>query len=160
MGQSLAYEIAPFNIKLTILQPNIEVSILGSKISAAPALPQYSPSEHPAPLARKIVSGILDHVSPADFSAGSLAGPGPPSSLLSSPTSIASLCPVLPAEARDHLLAETVHALTAIGGHDNPPARHMVGFEAVGSVKEKLKTVSEELEDFVEVSMAVDIDAP
>lgn len=52
---------------------------------------------------------------------------------------------------------ETVHALTAIGGHENPPARHIVGYEGVASVKEKLKTVSEELEDFVEVSCAVDI---
>ena len=33
-----------------------------------------------------------------------------------------------------------------------------MGHEAVGSVKEKLKTVSEELEDFVEVSGAVDIE--
>ena len=56
------------------------------------------------------------------------------------------------------LLAETIHALTAIGGHENPPARHIVGFEAVASVKEKLKTVSEELEDFVEVSAGVDIE--
>lgn len=52
---------------------------------------------------------------------------------------------------------ETVHALTAIGGHENPPARHIVGYEGVASVKEKLKTVSEELEDFVVVSCAVDI---
>ena len=56
------------------------------------------------------------------------------------------------------MLAETVNAITAIGGHDNPPARHIVGYEAVASVKEKLKTVSEELEDFVELSAAVDID--
>ena len=56
------------------------------------------------------------------------------------------------------LLAETIHALTAVGGHENPPARHIVGYEAVASVKEKLKTVSEELEDFVEISGAVDID--
>ena len=55
------------------------------------------------------------------------------------------------------LIAETIHALCAIAGHENPPGRHIVGFEAVGSVKEKLKTVSEELEDFVEVSGAVDI---
>ena len=54
-------------------------------------------------------------------------------------------------------MLETVHALTAIGGHENPPARHIVGYEGVASVKEKLKTVSEELEDFVEVSCAVDI---
>ena len=55
-------------------------------------------------------------------------------------------------------MAETVHAIAAIGGHDNPPARHIVGFEGVASVKEKLKTVSEELEDFVECSGAVDIE--
>jgi len=59
---------------------------------------------------------------------------------------------------KNALLAETIHALVAVGGHENPPGRHIVGFEAVASVKEKLKTVSEELEDFVEVSAAVDID--
>ena len=67
--------------------------------------------------------------------------------------------PDLPPPMLNTLLAETVHALTAIGGHDNPPARHIVGFEAVACVKEKLKTVSEELEDFVEISSAVDIHA-
>ena len=63
----------------------------------------------------------------------------------------------MPSLMLDDLLAETIHAITAIGGHDNPPARHIVGFEAVACVKEKLKTVSEELEDFVELSSAVDI---
>lgn len=57
------------------------------------------------------------------------------------------------------LIAETVHAITAIGGHENPPARHIVGVEGVASVKEKLKTVSEELEEFLECSCAVDFDA-
>jgi len=56
------------------------------------------------------------------------------------------------------LIAETIHAVTAVGGHENPPARHIVGFEGVASVKEKLKTVSEELEDFVECSAGVDIE--
>jgi hypothetical protein len=65
--------------------------------------------------------------------------------------------PALPPSATAALVAETIHALTAIGGHENPPARHIVGHEGVASVKEKLKTVSEELEDFVEVSCAVDI---
>lgn len=55
------------------------------------------------------------------------------------------------------LISETLHALCAIGGHENPPARHIVGFEGVASVKEKLNTVSEELEDFVDVSGGVDI---
>jgi hypothetical protein len=56
------------------------------------------------------------------------------------------------------MVSETVFALAAIGGHDNPPARHIVGVEGVSSVKEKLRTISEELEDFIEVSNGVDID--
>ncbi|EDN93182.1 hypothetical protein SS1G_09048 [Sclerotinia sclerotiorum 1980 UF-70] len=71
--------------------------------------------------------------------------------------SIESVFPILPSESKDKLVMETVHALTAIGGHENPPARHIVGYEGIASVKEKLKIVSEEMEDFVEVSCAVDI---
>ena len=76
--------------------------------------------------------------------------------LLSSDT-VTSLYAPLPVGVKSNLIAETVHALTAIGGHDNPPARHIVGTEGVTAVKEKLKTTSEELEDFIEVSGAVDI---
>ena len=64
--------------------------------------------------------------------------------------------PQLSAESADRLVLETVHALCAVGGHENPPARHIVGHEGVASVKEKLKTVSEELEDFVEASLSAD----
>lgn len=74
------------------------------------------------------------------------------------PDQIVSIYPQLSEQMKVRLLAETIHGLTAIGGHDNPPARHIVGHEAVGIVKEKLKTVSEELEEFVDVSCAVDID--
>ena len=73
---------------------------------------------------------------------------------------VVSLYPPLSRAHTGKLIAETLHALTAIGGHENPPARHIVGHEGVASVKEKLKTVSEELEDFVEVSAAVDIERP
>lgn len=55
------------------------------------------------------------------------------------------------------LTLETVHAITAIGGHENPPSRHIIGQEGVAAVKEKLKTVSEELEDFVQSSYSVNI---
>lgn len=57
------------------------------------------------------------------------------------------------------LVSETVYAITAIGGHENPPSRHIVGHEGTASVKEKLKTVSEELEDFIQCSFAVDFAA-
>lgn len=132
---------------MTILQTNLEVNVLTNPITFAPSLPQYSPSQNPAPLFRSIISSILTHLD------GS-----PPIPTLSSSEKTTSLRPHLPPSTSTPLLAETIHAIIAIGGHENPPARHIVGFEAVASVKEKLKTVSEELEDFVEVSCAVDID--
>lgn len=170
---SLAYEIAPFNIKTSIMQPNIEVNVLTNRLTSVPPLPQYSPDVNPAPLARDILSGLLDKLEMSNNPSSPMEGtsPGSPTSpasgdstlpnpsigdLLSSPQ-VTSLYPPLSQSVKDALIAETVHALTAIGGHDNPPARHIVGFEGVASVKEKLKTVSEELEDFIEVSGAVDI---
>ena len=148
---SLAYEIAPFNIKVTIVQPTMEIGILTNKIVSAPLLPQYAPENNETPLFRGLMGGLLDHIHGTQLE-GRASG-----STLSS-DEITSLYPKLPAEMKVALLAETINAITAIGGHDNPPARHIVGHEGVASVKEKLKTVSEELEDFVEASCAVDID--
>ncbi|MCJ1419099.1 hypothetical protein MMC32_005451 [Xylographa parallela] len=163
---SLAYEIAPFNIKMTILQPNLEINVLTNKVSSAPLLPVYSPLTHPAPLSRSIVGGLLDRLSanppsPSDESSSFTDASVPSEHLpqaLHSTEKIEIVYPSLPPELKSALLAETIHALMAVGGHENPPGRHIVGFEAVASVKEKLKTVSEELEDFVEVSAAVDIE--
>ncbi|KAL6875456.1 Trs120 domain-containing protein [Trichoderma longibrachiatum] len=70
---------------------------------------------------------------------------------------IFSRYPKLPPSSIDKLVNETIYALTAIGGHENPPSRHIVGTEGALAVKEKLKTVTEEMEDFVEASLAVDI---
>ena len=146
---SLAYEIAPFNIKMTIVQPTMEIPILTSPISSAPPHPAYTPDVNPAPLSREILSSLLDK----------LEGTPEPTTgdQLSSPE-VKTIKAPLTQPMMQALAAETVHALAAIGGHDNPPARHIVGFEGVSSVKEKLRTVSEELEDFVEVSSAVDIE--
>ena len=157
---SLAYEIAPFNVKVTIVQPNLEVQFLTNKITAAPAMAAYAPENNPAPLSRGIFGGLLGRIHRDGSTEGeqsegeqrsdikeNFAGP-----------EITSLYPSLSGETKAELLAETVHAVVAIAGHENPPARHIVGVEGVASVKEKLKTVSEEMEDFVEVSCAVDID--
>lgn len=151
---SLAYEIAPFNIKLTIVQPNKEIPVLTNKITFAPQLSQYESQNNPAPGLRHILKNVLN-----THPDTSINDSGAEDSDDSQPIidTIMSRYPILPSEARDKLVLETVHALTAIGGHENPPARHIVGHEGVASVKEKLKTVSEELEDFVEVSCAVDI---
>ncbi len=145
---SLAYEVAPFGIKMTIVQPTMEIGVLANKIVSAPSLPQYAQENNPAPLFRGIIGPLLDRIqgSRQDGDRKTLAT-----------DEVVSLYPRLPAEMKASLLAETVHAIIAIGGHENPPARHIVGHEGVASVKEKLKTVSEELEDFIEVSCAVDI---
>ncbi|KAF2002567.1 short chain dehydrogenase/reductase family protein-like protein [Amniculicola lignicola CBS 123094] len=175
---SLAYEIAPFNIKMSIVQANMEVNVLTNRMTSVPPMSEYLLADNPAPLAREIFSGLLDKLDRANNPS---AAPFPSSSrsptedstpnsytspdalqeptmgdLLSADT-ITSLYAPLPGVIKGALIAETVHALTAIGGHDNPPARHIVGFEGVTAVKEKLKTTSEELEDFIEVSNAVDI---
>lgn len=146
---SLAYEVAPFNIKLSIVQPNMEVSVLTNKITSAPPMSAYAEDTNPAPLSRNILSGLLDR----------LEGSSEPTTgdQLHS-NEVTSLYPPLSKGMKERLVAETVHAVAAIGGHDNPPARHIVGSEGVTTVKEKLKTVSEELEDFVESSSAVDIE--
>lgn len=140
---SLAYEIAPFNIKVTIVQPNKEVQALTNKIILAPPLPWYESDNNPAPSIRDMLSHVLNT--------------NPDTAIEPSDTEIIHRYPKLPASAVDLLVMETVHALTAIGGHENPPARHIVGFDGALAVKEKLMTVTEELEDFVEASVAVDI---
>lgn len=140
---SLAYETAPFNIKLTIVQPSLEVSVFTNRITSVPSMPDYSPGSNHAPLSRQIFSRLLESL-------------GPDSASLNN-ENITSLYPPLAPPMLEKLVAETVHALEAIGGHENPPARLIVGFEGIASVKEKLKTVSEELEDFVEVSEQADV---
>ncbi|XHF96795.1 hypothetical protein AWENTII_000413 [Aspergillus wentii] len=167
---SLAYEIAPFNVKLTIFQSSIEIPILTNLITSVPPIvPAYSPAANHAPLFRGILNRLVprlpdiqsrsDEDSPAtdsnngkqSSSNASSAGDGP----FSAPE-IRSTYPPLSSAHMEVLVAETVYAITAIGGHENPPSRHIVGQEGVASVKEKLKTVSEELEDFIQASFAID----
>lgn len=140
---SLAYEIAPFNIKVTIVQPNKEIQSLTNKIIFAPQLEPYDSEQNPAPSIRDILSNMLNT--------------NPETAIDAEHTEIVDRYPKLPASALDKLVMETVHALAAIGGHENPPGRHIVGYEGTVAVKEKLTTVTEELEDFVEASLAVDI---
>jgi hypothetical protein len=178
---------------MTIVQPNIEISLLTNKMTSAPPMAEYSPDVNGAPLSRELMSGLLDKLagesvpetpsqaevtSPSYSAAAATPGEEPPTpgtagsrasisqgqkpdvltqgDLLHAPT-VTSLFPNLPGTMMQALVAETVFAIAAIGGHDNPPSRHIVGYEGVTSVKEKLKTISEELEDFLGVSGAVDI---
>ncbi|CRG86256.1 Estradiol 17-beta-dehydrogenase 1 [Talaromyces islandicus] len=162
---SIAYEIAPFNIKMTILQCSMEIRILTNLItSVPPILPAYSSSQNNAPLFRNILDGLISRLPQSDITA---ASPGHQQYSASdsktghhgpfSAPEVVSMYPPLSAAHLEALTLETVHAITAIGGHENPPSRHIIGVEGVAAVKEKLKTVSEELEDFLQSSYSVNI---
>ncbi|KAK7967791.1 uncharacterized protein PG986_002068 [Apiospora aurea] len=116
---SLAYEIAPFNIKVTVVQPHMEIQSLTNKITFSPQLPYYDSEINPAPSVRDMLSNVLNM--------------NPETAVEPSDTEIIQRYPKLSASSVDRLVNETV------------------------AVKEKLKTVTEELEDFVEASVSVDI---
>ena len=166
---SLAYEIAPFNLKLTIVQSSIEIGILTNKITSVPPMPEYSPeSGNRAPLFRGILNGLLNRLpavkaeypqSPlSDFQSPSSEAERQHGPSILKRDEVVTFYPPLSEAHVERLISETVHCLTAIGGHNDPPSRHIVGAEGVASVREKLKTVSEELEDFVESSISADVD--
>src|SRR5690242_16908447 len=158
---------------MSIVQANMEVNVLTNRITSVPPMPEYLSEENPAPLAREIFSGLLDRLdsienprAPEDVTSPTYSiSTMSPEETMAEPTigdslnadTVTSIYAPLPSSLKGLLIAETVHALTAIGGHDNPPARHIVGSEGVTAVKEKLMTTTEELEDFIEVSNAVDI---
>lgn len=160
---SLAYEIAPFNIKVTIVQPNKEIQSLTNRLVFAPQIPAYADIFNNAPNIRDMLIGVLN--THPDTAVPETPAPDPmpstPDSASLDPEvghgEVFNRYPKLPPGAADKLVLETVHALVAIGGHENPPSRHIVGAEGAVAVKEKLKTVTEEMEDFVDASLAVDI---
>ncbi|TWU73443.1 hypothetical protein ED733_004569 [Metarhizium rileyi] len=161
---SLAYEVAPFNIKVTIVQPNMEIQTLTGRLTFAPQIPAYVDAYASAPNVRDMLSNVLN-------SNAETAVPEPLEDIGATPSTPGSMSlepepgrgeiferyPRLQPSVMDALVNETVHALTAIGGLENPPSRHIVGVEAALAVKDKLRTVTEEMEDFVDSSLAVDI---
>lgn len=162
---SLAYEIAPFNIKVTIVQPSKEIQSLTNRLTFAPPIPAYDQGPESVPSIRDMLGNFLnmhpDTAMPMPQTPDSGPSPYSPASTALEPDvvpgEILHRFPQLPPGAAEKLVMETVHALSAIGGHENPPARHIVGHEGATAVKEKLKTVTEELEDFIEASLSVDV---
>ena len=164
---SIAYEVAPFNIRMTIVQASIEIGLLTNKITSVPPMHEYSPEAgNHAPLFRGILNGLLNRLpgiraeypqSPGDDrqspSSEAERQHGP---FLLKRKEVISIYPPLSEAHQEKLIFETVYCLTAIGGHSAPPSRHIVGVEGVASVKEKLKTVSEELEEFARTSTSAD----
>jgi hypothetical protein len=123
--------------------------VFTNKITSVPSLPAYEPAKNPAPLARGLFSRLLDNIGTSE------SGDTPQNEKLH-PKNVSSMYPDLSPAMVDKLVAETLYSLSAIGGHDNPPARLIVGFDGIATVKDKLRTISEELEDFIEVSGQVD----
>ncbi|KOS21357.1 putative oxidoreductase [Escovopsis weberi] len=202
---ALTYEIAPFNVKVTIVQPNQEIQSLTNRITFAPQIPAYANSFMEAPSMREMLTNVLNSnpetMTPAipDFETSSTStgtSPRTPAPSVPGPSAssqpqqhpphpqyqqtqqqqqqqqqreipplepeegigeIFSRYPRLPPSALDTLVSETIHVLISVGGLDDPPSRHIVGAEGSVLVQEKLKTVTEEMEDFVEASLAVDI---
>ncbi|CUS09315.1 unnamed protein product [Tuber aestivum] len=116
---ALAYEIAPFNIKVTIVQPPLEVnctdSVLSSRIHLTPTREEgYTTFES--------LSRIVEAAPPSK-----------------------------------EVLEETVSIVMHIAALENPPGRIVVGAEGIEQVKDRLKTVSEELEEFLSASLGADI---
>lgn len=172
--QSLAFEIAPFNLKLTIVQCSIEIGILTNLVTSVPPIfPAYSHANNHAPLFRGILNRLIPRL--PDAASEGVSGntamthrsnekeeSSRVSSIENGPFSVPEVVSMHPPLSFAHLevlVLETVYAITSIAGHENPPSRHIVGQEGVASVKEKLKTVSEELEDFIQASFAVDVAA-
>lgn len=177
---SLAYEVAPFNIKVTIVQPPTEALLFTNKIAFAPIKPEYetaaavtaaaAAAASPAAKDKNSNAPADDEGSPEPQSRSSFRGMlfnfldehgSPPCKPLHETVANAKEAvrqyPRLPPRELDKLLFETVHALTAIGGLGDPPTRHIVGYESALAVEEKLQIVTEELEEFVETSLSVDI---
>ncbi|KAI7968739.1 hypothetical protein EIK77_005755 [Talaromyces pinophilus] len=151
----------------------MEICILTNLISSVPPiLPAYSASENNAPLFRNILDGLVSRLPQAAANLNNTNTNNNSSNEITTPNSnnsenktgpfsslrdVVTMYAPLSAAHLEALTLETVHAITAIGGHENPPSRHIIGQEGVAAVKEKLKTVSEELEDFVQSSYSVNI---
>ncbi|KAK9462583.1 uncharacterized protein V1516DRAFT_670634 [Lipomyces oligophaga] len=116
--EALAFEIAPFNIKASLVEPALECAILSGSVQFTKPLDHYKNS---------VAHTIRTLLSCTDLS------------------------PEL-------LVRDVVFAVVNIAGIDNPPSRIVAGVDAIEQAKDKLRTVSEEMEDMLEVSYAADKD--
>lgn len=57
----------------------------------------------------------------------------------------------------DYIFSETVSIIMSIAALENPPGRIVVGSEGIEQVKDRVKTISEELEEFLDASLGADI---
>jgi len=126
---ALAFEVAPFGVRVSIVQPGIEAAVWGAgEVVVVKEKEAYR--DVPGGGAARRVRGLAERVEEV----GGMA--------------------------EVDGLADTVRIVVEIAGVENPPGRVTVGEEQVEVVKERLKTLSEELEEYLEASLGADIAAP
>jgi len=126
---ALAFEVAPFGVRVSVVQPGIETAVWGAgEVVVASEKDEYR--DAPGGEAARRVRALAERVGEA----GGMA--------------------------EVDGMADTVRIVVEIAGSENPPGRITVGEEQVEVVKERLKTLSEELEEYLEASLSADITAP
>lgn len=187
-NEALAFEVAPFNIRLTNVEPSLMTHLLLNPVHLPPVRTPYSaepnikesvspshdeddddeddderlgPRKGVSSLRKMLESVLLQDDQPTENGEASIGG----SVSTNVPFPKVLRYPNLAPAAQLELASETARVILAVAGKDNPPGRIIVGGEESGedgeggvqSVKERMKTVSEELEEFLECSMSVDV---
>ncbi|KAK9455591.1 hypothetical protein V1511DRAFT_498203 [Dipodascopsis uninucleata] len=110
--EALAFEVAPFNIKVTIVQPSLEATVLTAPILTAKQMEHYK---------HTVNAKVRTLFNSAEANS-------------------------------EYLVKDTTWAIMNIAGITNPPGRIVAGVDAIEQTKDKLRTVSEEMEDLLEIS--------
>lgn len=154
---SLAYECAPFNVRVTIVQPPFETRVLTSRLTAAPEMADYTSGDNSddssAGRVRNTMNSLVGRFWTAHAATSTSTQPGRPHSIAAVskahtsrvPDSVPSYAPLAPSFASS-LVAETVFAIAAIGGHDNPPLHHIVGNDGIAEAREKERMIRVEID--------------
>lgn len=83
---SLAYEVAPFNVKVTVVQPNQEIQSLTNRLVFAPQIPAYAHADDSTSI-RDILANVLNN----DPQTAVPPTPAPPPASTASPGSSISV---------------------------------------------------------------------
>lgn len=142
--EALACEVAPFNIKVSIVETPLEVSLFTVPAVIAEAAPARYGADTVAGRMRALVQAGGVRRAYSHSHSGWHGSDG----LLDSENE-GGMFPV-------QAMRETVHTVLSIGGLENPPGRVIVGKEAIGQIKTKLALLSEDLEEFMDVSVSAD----
>ena len=125
--EALAYEVAPFGVRVSLVQPSVEAAVFGGgEVQIAPEMQEYAALEGGRQLREMRRLAEMGRAREVDA----------------------------------EVLADTVRIVAEIAGAENPPGRITVGEEGAEMVRERLKTLSEEMEEFLEASLGVDIAPP